>query len=84
VSESVAFVAAACVAGIASIIVGIIQMSISLKEMADKNNKDHVVVRERIDTLREDIHDIKNGVKSVNERIDEHVGWHLDHSENSK
>lgn len=79
-----ALIAAAIIGAGASIIVGLIQMTSSIRNMADKNAEDHSAVRERLMHLKDDIHEIKDGVKSVNERLNEHVSWHLDHHNSEK
>ena len=67
------------VGGIISVIISMRQMSAETRQMAEKNDADHGIVQQRLAGIKDDLDEIKNDVKSVDARIDQHVNWHLDH-----
>jgi hypothetical protein len=55
--------------------------------MSKKNSEDHGVVQQKLAGIKDDVSEIKNDVKSVDARIDQHIQWHVDnpyHKEHSQ
>lgn len=85
-SEALAIIIAAAIGTVGTIIAGLItlissmrQVSSETRQMAEKNETDHGIVQQKLATIKGDLDEIKNDVKSVDARIDQHVNWHLDH-----
>lgn len=76
--QSLSIIIASLIGATATIIAGIIGVYRSVKEMKDLNSHDHGVVREKLDGLKQDVQEIKDDVKFLDSRIDDHVQWHLD------
>ena len=74
-----AVVIAAAIGAFGTIVAGLITLIVSLRQMEKKNSEDHGVVQQQLSDIKGDVHEIKNDVKSVDARIDQHVQWHLDH-----
>lgn len=74
----IAVIVAAAIGAFGTIIAGLITLIVSLNQMSKKNSHDHGVVQQKLAGIKEDVSEIKNDVKSVDARIDEHVQWHLD------
>jgi hypothetical protein len=74
----IAVIIAAAIGAFGTIVAGLITLIVSLKQMAKKNIEDHGMVQQRLAGIRDDVAEIKNDVKSVDARIDQHVQWHLD------
>lgn len=81
-SPETALIVTALITAGASVLVGM--LTSSFKELKESNSRDHGAVRDRLADLKGDIHEIKDGVKSVSNRLDEHVSWHLDHTEKNQ
>ena len=77
-SQSIAIILAASITATATIIAGIIGVLRSVHEMKVMNTKDHGAVSEKLDGLKEDVQEIKDDVKFLDSRIDDHVQWHVD------
>jgi hypothetical protein len=77
-SQSIAIILAASITATATIIAGIIGVLRSVHEMKIMNTKDHGAVSEKLDGLKEDVQEIKDDVKFLDSRIDDHVQWHVD------
>lgn len=84
--EAIAIIIAAAIGTVGTIIAGIISLVVSMRQvssetrqMAEKNSADHGVVQQKLAGIKGDLDEIKNDVKSVDARIDQHVNWHLDH-----
>jgi hypothetical protein len=77
-SQSIAIILAASITATATIIAGIIGVLRSVHEMKVMNTKDHGAVSEKLDGLKEDVQEIKDDVKFIDSRIDDHVQWHVD------
>lgn len=73
-----AVIIAAAIGAFGTIIAGLITLIVSLRQMEKKNSEDHGVVQQQLSDIKDDVHEIKNDVKSVDARIDQHVQWHLD------
>lgn len=76
--QGLAIIIAALIGATGTIIAGIISVYRSVKEMKTMNSHDHGVVREKLDGLKQDVQEIKDDVKFLDSRIDDHVQWHLD------
>ena len=77
-TQSIAIILAASITATATIIAGIIGVLRSVHEMKVMNTKDHGAVSEKLDGLKEDVQEIKDDVKFIDSRIDDHVQWHVD------
>jgi DNA anti-recombination protein RmuC len=64
---------------VGTIVVGILSLTVSIRQMREENNIDHGVVQERLQALRTDVAEVKDDVKSVGTRLDSHVEWHVEH-----
>lgn len=76
-----AIVIAAAIGAFGTISAGIIGVWRTMSEMRKSNELDHGVVKDKLDGLRNDVHEVKEDVKSLDKRIDDHVIWHLDHKD---
>lgn len=76
--EAIAIIIAASIGAFGTIIVGLISLIISIKQMSKKNETDHGIVQSQLSGIKEDVSEIKNDVKSVDARIDNHILWHVD------
>jgi hypothetical protein len=76
-----AIIIASAIGAFGTIIAGIIGVWRTMSEMRKSNDHDHGVVREKLDGLRNDVHEVKEDVKSLDKRVDDHVIWHLDHTD---
>jgi len=77
-ASSTAIVIAASIGALGTIMAGLIGVIRSIHEMRNLNSKDHGVVQEKLQTIKEDVHEIKQDVKSLDSRIDDHLLWHID------
>lgn len=76
--QSLAIIIGATIGATGTIIAGIIGVYRSVREMKEMNSHDHGVVKEKLDGLKQDVQEIKDDVKFLDSRIDDHVQWHLD------
>lgn len=77
-ASTTAIIIAASIGALGTILAGIIGVLRSIHEMKTLNSKDHGVVQEKLQTIKEDVHEIKEDVKSLDSRIDNHLIWHMD------
>jgi hypothetical protein len=77
--EALAIIIAASIGAIGTIVVGILSLTVSIRQMREENSIDHGVVQERLQALRTDVAEVKDDVKSVGTRLDSHVEWHIEH-----
>lgn len=77
-TSSTAIIVAASIGALGTIMAGLIGVIRSIHEMRNLNTKDHGVVQEKLQTIKEDVHEIKSDVKSLDSRIDNHLIWHMD------
>ena len=77
-TSSTAIIIASSIGALGTIIAGLIGVLRSIHEMKTLNSKDHGVVQEKLQTIKEDVHEIKQDVKSLDSRIDDHLIWHID------
>jgi cation transport regulator ChaC len=77
-SEAIAIIIAASIGAFGTIVVGLITLIVSLRQMSKKNADDHGIVQSQLSGIKEDVSEIKNDVKSVDVRIDSHIMWHVD------
>ena len=78
--EALAIIIAASIGAIGTMVVGILSLTVSIRQMREENTTDHGVVQERLQALRTDVAEVKDDVKSVGSRLDSHVEWHVEHS----
>lgn len=81
-----AVIIAAAIGAFGTIVAGLITVFVSVKQMSKKNSEDHGVVQQKLAGIKDDVSEIKNDVKSVDARIDQHIQWHVDnpyHKEHS-
>lgn len=76
--EAIAIIIAASIGAFGTIIAGLITLIVSFRQMSKKNADDHGVVQQKLEGIKEDVSEIKNDVKSVDNRIDQHIQWHVD------
>lgn len=79
-SGEIAIIIAAGIGAFGTIVAGLITVLHSVNSMSKKNEQDHGVVREKLAGIKSDIDEIKSDVKSVDNRLDSHVQWHLDNA----
>jgi hypothetical protein len=77
--EAIAIIIAASIGAIGTMVVGILSLTVSIRQMREENAVDHGVVQERLQALRTDVAEVKDDVKSVGSRLDSHVEWHVEH-----
>lgn len=77
--EALAVVIAASIGAMGTIIAGILSLTASIRQMREENTVDHGIVQERLQSLRTDVAEMKDDVKSVGSRLDSHVEWHVGH-----
>ena len=77
--EALAIIIAASIGAIGTMVVGILSLTVSIRQMREENTVDHGVVQERLQALRTDVAEVKDDVKSVGTRLDSHVEWHVEH-----
>lgn len=78
INSGSAVIVAASIGALGTIIAGLIGVIRSIHEMRNLNSKDHGVVQEKLQTIKEDVHEIKQDVKALDSRIDGHLIWHMD------
>ena len=78
--EALAIIIAASIGAIGTIVAGILSLTASIRQMREENTLDHGVVQERLQSLKTDVAEMKDDVKSVGSRLDAHVEWHVGHS----
>ena len=80
-SAETSIIIASAIGAFGTIIAGIIGVWRSMDSMKKSNDEDHGRVQEKLDGLKSDVHEIKEDVKSLDNRIDDHFIWHMNHPE---
>jgi DNA anti-recombination protein RmuC len=75
--EALAIIIAASIGAIGTVMAGILSLTASIRQMREENTIDHGVVQERLQSLRTDVAEVKDDVKSVGSRLESHVEWHV-------
>ena len=77
--EALAIIIAASIGAVGTVVAGVLSLTASIRQMREENTIDHGVVQERLQSLRTDVAEMKDDVKSVGTRLDSHVEWHVEH-----
>jgi len=76
-SAETSIIIAASIGAFGTIIAGLIGVWRSMDSMKKSNDDDHGRVQEKLDGLKTGVQEIKDDVKSLDTRIDDHFVWHI-------
>lgn len=80
-SAEFAIITAAAIGAFGTIVAGLLGVWRSMDSMKKSNDADHGRVQEKLDGLKSDVQEIKDDVKSLDTRIDDHFIWHMNHQD---
>jgi hypothetical protein len=76
-SAETSIIIASAIGAFGTILAGLIGVWRSMDSMKKSNDDDHGRVQEKLDGLKTDVQEIKDDVKSLDTRIDDHFVWHM-------